>query len=46
MLFIIPVIDMIPYWIDTCVIKVSFKAGKTLTVFPNFASREPISSGG
>jgi regulator of protease activity HflC (stomatin/prohibitin superfamily) len=29
--FIIPVIDMIPYWIDTRVITGSFKAEKTLT---------------
>jgi regulator of protease activity HflC (stomatin/prohibitin superfamily) len=29
--FIIPVIDMIPYWIDTRVITSSFKAEKTLT---------------
>ncbi len=29
--FIIPVIDMIPYWIDTRVIPTSFKAEKTLT---------------
>ena len=29
--FIIPVIDMIPYWIDTRVITASFKAEKTLT---------------
>jgi len=29
--FIIPVIDVIPYWIDTRVITTSFKAEKTLT---------------
>ena len=29
--FIIPIIDMIPYWIDTRVITASFKAEKTLT---------------
>jgi regulator of protease activity HflC (stomatin/prohibitin superfamily) len=29
--FIIPVIDVIPYWIDTRVITASFKAEKTLT---------------
>jgi regulator of protease activity HflC (stomatin/prohibitin superfamily) len=29
--FIIPVIDIIPYWIDTRVIPTSFKAEKTLT---------------
>jgi regulator of protease activity HflC (stomatin/prohibitin superfamily) len=29
--FIIPIIDMIPYWIDTRVIPTSFKAEKTLT---------------
>ncbi len=29
--FIIPVIDMIPYWIDTRVITTTFKAEKTLT---------------
>jgi regulator of protease activity HflC (stomatin/prohibitin superfamily) len=29
--FIIPIIDAIPYWIDTRVITVSFKAEKTLT---------------
>ena len=29
--FIIPVLDMIPYWIDTRVITTSFKAEKTLT---------------
>jgi regulator of protease activity HflC (stomatin/prohibitin superfamily) len=29
--FIIPVIDVIPYWIDTRVIPTSFKAEKTLT---------------
>ncbi len=29
--FIIPVIDTIPYWIDTRVITASFKAEKTLT---------------
>ena len=29
--FIIPVVDMIPYWIDTRVIPTSFKAEKTLT---------------
>jgi regulator of protease activity HflC (stomatin/prohibitin superfamily) len=29
--FIIPIIDMIPYWIDTRVITSSFKAEKTLT---------------
>ncbi|MDB5031285.1 slipin family protein [Mucilaginibacter sp.] len=29
--FIIPIIDMIPYWIDTRVISTSFKAEKTLT---------------
>jgi regulator of protease activity HflC (stomatin/prohibitin superfamily) len=29
--FIIPVIDMIPYWIDTRVITTGFKAEKTLT---------------
>jgi regulator of protease activity HflC (stomatin/prohibitin superfamily) len=29
--FIIPVFDMIPYWIDTRVIPTSFKAEKTLT---------------
>jgi hypothetical protein len=29
--FIVPVIDTIPYWIDTRVITASFKAEKTLT---------------
>jgi len=29
--FIIPIIDMIPYWIDTRIIPTSFKAEKTLT---------------
>jgi regulator of protease activity HflC (stomatin/prohibitin superfamily) len=29
--FIIPIIDNIPYWIDTRVITTSFKAEKTLT---------------
>ncbi len=29
--FIIPIVDTIPYWIDTRVITVSFKAEKTLT---------------
>jgi regulator of protease activity HflC (stomatin/prohibitin superfamily) len=29
--FIIPILDMIPYWIDTRVIPTSFKAEKTLT---------------
>jgi regulator of protease activity HflC (stomatin/prohibitin superfamily) len=29
--FIIPVIDAIPYWIDTRVITTGFKAEKTLT---------------
>ncbi|MGA8140978.1 MAG: slipin family protein [Desulfobaccales bacterium] len=29
--FIIPILDMIPYWIDTRVITASFKAEKTLT---------------
>ena len=29
--FIIPIVDMIPYWIDTRVITASFKAEKTLT---------------
>lgn len=29
--FIIPIIDMVPYWIDTRVITSSFKAEKTLT---------------
>jgi regulator of protease activity HflC (stomatin/prohibitin superfamily) len=29
--FIIPVLDVIPYWIDTRVITASFKAEKTLT---------------
>ncbi len=29
--FIIPIIDTIPYWIDTRVITTSFKAEKTLT---------------
>ena len=29
--FIIPIVDMIPYWIDTRVIPTSFKAEKTLT---------------
>ncbi len=31
LLFIVPVIDTIPYWIDTRLITTSFKAGKTLT---------------
>jgi regulator of protease activity HflC (stomatin/prohibitin superfamily) len=31
MFFIIPIIDAIPYWIDTRVITTSFKAEKTLT---------------
>ena len=31
MFFIIPVLDTIPYWIDTRVITTSFKAEKTLT---------------
>jgi len=29
--FIIPIIDAIPYWIDTRVITTGFKAEKTLT---------------
>ena len=28
---IVPIVDTIPYWIDTCVITTSFKAEKTLT---------------
>ena len=42
--FIIPLIDTIPYWIDTRVLTSSFKAEKTLTKIPSLSMSMPYFS--